>query len=53
MHDNEYLLHQSVIYGDVEAVKSLLQTKALDVNQKDQDGNTALHLAAKRTIELC
>jgi ankyrin repeat protein len=39
-------LHKAVMNGNIEQVKSLLQTGNVDVNAKDKYGNTALHLAA-------
>ena len=39
-------LHQAVAAGDIERVKSLI-SKGADVNAKDEEDNTPLHLVAK------
>jgi cytohesin len=44
-------LHQAVNAGDIERVKSLL-SKGVDVNAKDEQGQTALHVAGRLDITL-
>jgi ankyrin repeat protein/beta-lactamase regulating signal transducer with metallopeptidase domain len=39
-------LHQAAAKGDIEQVRSLI-SKGVDVNETDQTGQTALHLAAR------
>ncbi|WP_339043999.1 ankyrin repeat domain-containing protein [Cardinium endosymbiont of Tipula unca] len=43
---NSNLLHIIALHNDVSLVKSLEPFTDIDINQKDQDGNTPLHLAA-------
>ena len=45
MNDKAIILVQYVESGDTEGVKSLIK-EGVDVNSKDEDGWTPLHLAA-------
>ncbi|MGZ3633926.1 MAG: ankyrin repeat domain-containing protein, partial [Parachlamydiaceae bacterium] len=46
-------IHTAAIIGNSEVVKVLLKSCPKDLlNEKDEKGNTPLHLAAKRTIQL-
>jgi ankyrin repeat protein len=42
------LLHLAAESGDAKIVRHLLETYHLDINNKDDEGNTPLHLAATR-----
>ncbi|KAJ5481387.1 hypothetical protein N7475_000199 [Penicillium sp. IBT 31633x] len=43
--DAELPLHQAVSYGSIDAVKSLLRKKGLDLDIQDRKGYSPLHLA--------
>lgn len=43
-----YALHEAIKNGTLEQIKALLETPNLDINQKNEFGNTPLCLAAKR-----
>lgn len=48
-HENgNTLLHDAVVYNDVDLLKSL-QKLSIDVNVKNHNGFTALHIAAQQT----
>lgn len=45
------MLHASVFYGKIDLVRILLQLN-VDVNKRNAKGNTALHIAAERSLKM-
>jgi ankyrin repeat protein len=43
-HSDDYIIHKAVVSRDLELLKNLLKLKH-DINQRDNHGNSPLHLA--------
>lgn len=48
----EALLHAATRGGKVEVVKTLLERRTVAVDLRDEEGDTALHVAARCTLHL-
>jgi ankyrin repeat protein len=46
---NETLIHYAVSSGNVTLIQWLIDTKQIDINAKDQSGETALHQATRKS----
>ena len=47
-NSNETLIHYAVSSGNVGLIQWLIDTKQIDINAKDQSGETALHRATRK-----
>ena len=45
-------MHYACYYGNLEAVKKLVEDDRIIVNALDQDGNTCLHVTLKGNVSV-